>query len=56
MFSNVFTPSIHGAVDPLKSSTHLGMKNSAGLVGCWIIEVNVYGKKITVGAREPQLV
>jgi hypothetical protein len=30
------------------------MKNSAGLAGCWIIEVSLYGKKI--GARESWLV
>ena len=28
-----------------QSSTHWGMKNSAGLAGCWIIEVSLCGEK-----------
>ena len=39
------------AVEPAQSSTHWGMKNSAGLAGCWIIEDSLYGK-LVVGARE----
>ena len=34
------------------TSTHWGMQNSAGLAGCRIIEVNLYGKTLMVGARD----
>ena len=29
---------------PVLSVTHRGMTSSAGLAGCWIIEVSLYGK------------